>query len=101
MTVQAGIEVETDLELLVGEFEEQACEHSQHLVRPTFHADEPASHYIRGYCPCSGYSDLYAACPKFVAWIRRGTRNRCPACGHIAITTEVFEILGPINSSTR
>ncbi len=101
MTVQAGIEVETDLELLVGEFEEQACEHSEHQIKRDCHGDEPASHYVRGYCHCRGYTDIYAACPKFVAWILSGVRNRCPGCGYIAFTTEAFEVLAPINSTTR
>ena len=101
MTVQAGIEAETDLALLVGEFEEQGCEHSQHGNDRKDHQDTPASHYVRGYCTCFGWSEAYAACPKFVAWILSGKRNRCPDCGHVSTTLEMFEVLGPINSTTR
>lgn len=101
MTVQAGIEVETDLEVMVGEFEEQACEHSQHPSGHKNHQESPASHYVRGYCPCYGWTDVYAACPRFVAFVRSGTLNRCPDCGHFGTTDEMFEILAPINSSTR
>ena len=99
MTVQAGTEL--NLEVLVGEFEEQACEHSEHQIRRDFHGDAPASHYIRGYCACRGYTEVYAACPKFVAWIRSGVLNCCPDCKHIALSTEVFQILAPINSTAR
>ena len=102
MTVQAGIEVETDLATLVGEFEEQACEHSQHGTHH-LHNDEPASHYIRAWCDCDdcGPSIAYAACPSFVAFALSSQRNMCPLCGYRGRANEMFEVLGPINSFTR
>jgi hypothetical protein len=102
MTAQAGIEVETDLESLVGEFEEQACEHSQHGSNG-LHADAPASHYVRAWCECANHqpSSIYAACPKFVAFTQSDVPNICPGCGFKSRANEMFEVLAPINSSTR
>jgi len=94
MTVQAGTEI--SLELLVGEFEEQACEHTQHATYRDAHQDEPASHYIRGYCICTGWSEAYAACPKFVERIQSNHLNQCPGCHRIEPMSYFFHILAPI-----
>lgn len=100
MTVQAGIEM--DLELLVGEFEEQACEHSQHGTSG-LHSDEPATHYVRAWCECADSQPtvIYAACPRFVAFAKSDALNRCRRCGHKSKANEMFEVLAPINSTTR
>ena len=80
MTVQAGIETVTDLEVLVGEFEELACEHSRHGKDAHWHEDQPASHYVQARCACTGeqWTNAYAACPRFVAQISpvRGFHRR-------------------------
>lgn len=101
MTVQAGIELDLDLATLVGEMEAPPCEHSQHQTNHRAHGDEAASHYIQGFCVCKGWSDAYAACPKFVAHVQTGGLNRCPDCGYYAPRNTMFKVLGPINSSTR
>lgn len=100
MTVQAGIESVTDLEVLVGEMPVVPCEHSQHGVPGKPHSDEPASHYMQCICDCaSGY--VYAACPKFVEYIASDIMVRCSRCGTTGLTTELVLVLAPINSSTR
>ena len=98
MTVQAGTEL--SLEMLVGEMEDQPCEHSEHGTNKR-HNDAPASHYVRGYCECSGWSDAYAACPGFVAFALSGLRNRCPDCNVVLLTTVMFEVLGPVGSAAK
>lgn len=98
MTVQAGIETVTDLEVLVGEFEELACEHSRHGKDAHWHEDQPASHYVQARCACTGeqWTNAYAACPRFVAQISRNVKSCCNTCGHIDLLTNIFRILAPI-----
>lgn len=99
MTVQAGTEL--TLELLVGDMPEIPCEHSQHGTDSRFHQDEAATHYVQGFCRCSGWTEAYAACPKFVASIQESGLNRCPRCGYLARRNTVFKVLGPIESSPK
>ena len=101
MTVQAGIEVETDLELLVGEMPAIPCEHSMHRVQLTQHEDAPATHYVQAICQCGPPSYAYAACPKFVELINSNSIIQCASCLTIQRTTDMFRVLAPINSSTR
>jgi len=101
MTVQAGIEVDVDLELLVGAIEAPPCEHSQHQTKPGAHGGEAASHYVQGFCVCAGWSDAYAACRKFVTYIQKGDMNRCPDCGYMAPRNTVFKVLGPIGNTSK
>lgn len=98
MTVQAGVEI--SLELMVGEMDAQPCEHSQHETH-RHHSDEPASHYVRGFCVCYGWTDAYAACPKFVAFVLSDEPNRCPDCMATSTTAHMFEVLGPIGSAGK
>jgi hypothetical protein len=100
MTVQAGIEVETDLALLVGEMPAIPCEHSQHQTH-RHHGDQPASHYVRGFCICYGWTEAYAACPRFVAWIQSDAPNRCPECRATSTATQMFQVLSPIGSTSK
>jgi len=100
MTVQAGIELDLDLELLVGEMEAQTCEHSQHETHWR-HSDEPASHYVRGFCVCYGWTDAYAACPRFVAYALSDEPNRCPDCKSVSTASRMFKVLGPIGSTSK
>lgn len=88
------------LAALVGEMDAQPCEHSQHGTNSR-HNDAPASHYVRGFCACSGWTDAYAACPAFVAFALSGRLNRCPDCQRFAFTTEMFEVLGPVGSASK
>jgi hypothetical protein len=96
MTVQAGIELDLDIAAMVGELEAPKCEHTQHQTYRDVHADKPASHYIRGYCECTGWSEAYAACPKFVSKIQQNGWNECPGCDRIEQMSYFFQILGPI-----
>jgi hypothetical protein len=95
MTVQAGIETVTDLEVLVGEMEEQACEHSQHGVPGKSHSDEPASHYLQAFCDCN-YATVYAACPEFVTFVLSNPKIRCATCGARGQASDLIHILAPI-----
>lgn len=91
--------LDTDIESLVGEQEDQPCEHSQH-TRSTNHRDEPASHYVRGGLGCAcPVTDIYAGCPAFVAAIQSGVKNQCPACKVVAPMNEHFEIVAPIKGT--
>lgn len=101
MTVQAGIEVETDLESLVGEMPAIPCEHSQHETRTDVHGEGPATHYVIGKCDCSEPTVAYAICQRFVDYIRSDQKRYCPSCGFVQRTTERFKIVGPINSTVR
>lgn len=100
MTVQAGIEVEVDLATLVGQMDAPTCEHSQHQTH-RHHSDEAASHYVRGFCVCYGWTDAYAACPRFVSYILSDVPNRCPDCKTISTTSRMFKVLGPIGSTSK
>lgn len=103
MTVQAGIETVTDLEVLVGEFEEQACEHQQHEARQGIsHDSGPAKFYARGLCPrCGFFGEVRPVCSAYAATARTSTPMRCSDCWHIGPAKEMVQVLAPINSSAR
>lgn len=98
MTVQAGIEVETDLEVLVGEFEEQACEHQQHEARQGLtHDSGPAKFYARGICPkCGFFGEVRAVCARYAAVSRTNIIMRCIDCRHLGPAYEMTQVLAPI-----
>ena len=98
MTVQAGIEVEMDLGLLVGEFEEQACEHQQHEARQGIsHDSGSAKYYARGICPkCGFFGEVRAVCAAFAAISRTGVIMRCTDCLHLGPAYEMTQVLAPI-----
>jgi len=100
MTVQAGIEIDLDLGLLVGGMEAPTCEHSQHEVGQN-HRDEPATHYARGHCECYGVTEIYAICPAFVAFIGRSETIRCAHCKIITLSDRMYEIVSPIWSGAK
>jgi phage FluMu protein Com len=100
MTVQAGIEVETDLELLVGDMPAIPCEHHQHASLSSQHGG-PATHYIQCRCPeCGEAGSVRAACEPFVKHSRTGSL-RCPHCNSLVDGVKSVIILAPINSATR
>lgn len=100
MTVQAGIEVEADLEVLVGEMPPIPCEHHQHDTLSRHH-DGPATHYVQCHCPeCGAKSSIRAVCERFVKHSRMG-KLRCPKCNTRVDGVKAVIILAPINSSTR
>lgn len=43
----------------------------------------------------------FTACPGFVDFARSDTPNRCRRCGRKSKANEMFEVLAPINSTTR
>ena len=92
MTVQAGTEI--SLELMVGEFEEQACESVSHGDMPQVH-EGPASHYAKVVCPDCGYNAVKSYCQPFVNHIGRGGLLMC-FCGTVHYANEVITILAPI-----
>ena len=98
MTVQAGIETVTDLEVLVGEFEEQACEHRQHEARQGIsHANGPAKFYARGHCHrCNYQSPVRAVCAAYAALARTHVLMICDGCKHIGPANEMVQVLAPI-----
>ena len=98
MTVQAGIEQDLDLSTVVGEFEEQACEHQQHEERQGIsHDSGPAKFYARGLCPkCGFFGEIRAVCSAFAAITRTGTLMRCIDCKHIGPAREMAQVLAPI-----
>lgn len=92
-------ELDLDIAALVGEMEAVPCEHSQRGLARVDHTDEAASHYLSFNCPECGYAtDVYAACPGFVAMIR-GNNNlgRCRGCEASLPSSECIAILGPVN----
>jgi len=96
MTVQAGIEM--DLELMVGELEDMACEHQQHEARQGLtHDSGPAKFYARGICPrCGFFGEARTVCSAFAAVARTNTIMRCCDCKHLGPAREMTQILGPI-----
>lgn len=92
-------ETSVDIAALVGEMEAPACEHSQHGMKRADHTDEAASHYLRFNCPECGYAtDVYAACPGFVAMVAGNDLGRCPGCGVATPASECITILGPVTT---
>lgn len=90
-------QLDTDIEALVGELEDVACEHSQHGEHPS-HTDQPASHYIHGRCPnCEPQGTVYPACPGFVVATMLYEYILCRRCNTQSPTNECFTILGPVN----
>lgn len=91
--------LDLDISALVGEQEDQPCEHSQH-TRSTNHRDEPASHYVRGGLGCAcPVTDIYPACPRFVAFIQTGLKGRCGECRQVISINERFQIIAPIKGT--
>ena len=88
--------LDLDLATIVGEMEDVPCEHSQHGRHPN-HGGGPATHYVRGICLCSGPTEAYAACPKFVRFARSSEMSICGQCGRLATGNEQFEVVGPVN----
>ncbi|MDO5865990.1 MULTISPECIES: hypothetical protein [Paenarthrobacter] len=91
MTVQAGIETVTDLEVLVGEFEELACESCSHDL----HADGPATHYARVQCEC-GVNVIKAYCAWMVAAVLTNSNVVCFNCLARYEAKDHVTILAPI-----
>jgi ribosomal protein S27E len=90
-------ELDLDLSALVGEMEALVCEHSQHGLARVDHTDEAASHYLRFNCPECGYmTDVYAACPGFVAMVRGDNLGHCRGCEASLPSSECITILGPV-----
>lgn len=91
--------LDLDITALVGEQEDQSCEHSRHTTSD-IHNDQPATHYVRasGRCNCPA-TDAYAACPSFTAFIRSATLCICSGCGTIAPSNQLFDILAPIKGT--
>lgn len=98
MTVQAGIEVETDLEVLVGEMPAIPCENSGHGTNAVHPAGGEATHMFRGKCPaCKEVGELQAVCAALVKSIRKpNVKGRCDACGHRDTGLKFIETLEPI-----
>lgn len=91
--------LDLDISALVGEQEDQPCEHSAH-GNSDIHADEPASHYIRGGLACDcPITDIYPACPRFVAFIQTGLKGRCGECRQVISINEQFQIVAPIKGT--
>lgn len=91
--------LDLDIAALVGEQEDQPCEHSAHGSSEN-HADEPASHYIRGGLACGcPVTDIYPACPRFVAYIQTTDTGRCSVCRIPVTVTEQFQIIAPIKGT--
>ena len=88
--------LDLDLAALVGELPAVPCEHSQHGHHPN-HGGGAATHYVRGICLCSGPTEAYAACPKFVRFVRSSELTICGQCGRVATRNEQFEVVGPVN----
>jgi hypothetical protein len=98
MTVQAGVEVDVDLELVVGEFEQLACEHPQHASRQgTAHDGGPAKFYARGTCPaCMFFGEIRAVCAGYASLAKTEHPMRCLSCNHIGPAREMTQVLAPI-----
>jgi len=102
MTVQAGIETETDLELLVGEMPAVPCEHPDHAKDPEAHGGD-ATHYAQGHCinpKCSFVGRLLPMCQPFINWAMTHDLY-CPVCHSADPGVQVLRVVAPINSSTR
>lgn len=94
MTVQAGIEVDTDLELMVGEMPELACEHSQHGSERHAHDDGPAKFYGRGVHDQCGYrTPAIAICAAFAGMAMSEAPMFCNGCRWLGTARELTEIL--------
>ncbi len=95
MTVQAGIEVDVDLELIVGEMPEQPCENRQHGKHPQHPDNGPAEFYFKGSCSkCKGVSPVQAICAVVADYIKSGAVMTCNNCWEQ--TTAVVILLEPI-----
>ena len=95
MTVQAGIEAEVDLELLVGEMPVIPCEHGAHHEDQEWHDDGPATHYLHGSCEC-GRDKVFAACKTFVVHVAAGLPMRCSQCMAERPANDFLTVLAPI-----
>ncbi len=92
------ISLDIDLSLLVGEMEEQECEHSQHKA-PDFHKSHglgPATHYVKTLHLCFG-SMIYAACNRFAMKVKSGTMIvKCDTCGEVGFSEDFLEVVGKV-----
>lgn len=96
MTVQAGTELDLDLEALVGEMPTVPCEHPDHTTDPDWHHGA-ASVYAQGHCTtCDRTGPLFASCQKFIDFALAGDLI-CAKCNQVDQGVRVLHILGPVN----
>uniref|UniRef100_UPI003F497205 hypothetical protein n=1 Tax=Arthrobacter silvisoli TaxID=2291022 RepID=UPI003F497205 len=97
MSVQAGIEVETDIAELVGEMPEVPCQHTDHGNDPDAH-DGRASHYAQGRCvnpSCMRVAPVLPLCQKFIDFAMANDLF-CRECFDVRPGVEVLRVLAPI-----
>jgi hypothetical protein len=90
------ISLDIDLSLLVGEMEDQECEHSQHKKGLKTHGIGPATHYIKTIHGCQP-GLIYAACNRFAMHVKAGAVwMRCGMCDQLGYASEFLEVVGKV-----
>lgn len=97
MTVQAGTEI--SLELMVGEFEQQACELPEHDTNLDVHDNGPATHYVMGIHPgCPTFQKAEAVCSRAASTIIQYGSEwfECSRCASLTDLNRLFKVISPI-----
>lgn len=103
MTVQAGIETVTDLEVLVGEMPSVPCESPSHNRRPKAHQGR-ATHYAVSTHECFGpVGEVMSICARYAKHCAETLWEEgvCVWCGTELDPGEGVQVVAPITSSTR
>ncbi|MFJ4288013.1 hypothetical protein ACIPY0_20420 [Paenarthrobacter nicotinovorans] len=99
MTVQAGVEFETDLDLLVGDMPAIPCESKDHGTGNKHHDDGPATHYAQFFHPCHGsIGEIRPVCHRSASEMQKyaSCTAKCRRCGEKNLLSAFMIVLSPI-----
>lgn len=97
--MSTALDLELDLELLVGEMEAPHCE-SPHHMGDEAHDDGPATHYMLiGHCCFGPIGKIIPVCVKYALhWAHLPPMPFCSWCNSPLDPMQLNQVVGPINS---